>query len=128
MVATLSGAFGALATLLAVVGLYGVMSFSVARRSREIAIRMAFGAPSWGVVGMVMREVGLLIGIGVAVALPAYVGVSRLIGSQLYGITTSDAASVAGAVVLLSAVALLAGFLPARRAAQVDPIEALRYE
>ncbi len=128
MVATLSGAFGALATLLAVIGLYGVMSFSVARRGREIAIRMAFGAPSWTVVGMVMREVGVLIGIGVALALPAYVGVSRLIGSQLYGITTSDAASVTGAVVLLSAVALLAGFLPARRAAQVDPIEALRYE
>jgi ABC-type antimicrobial peptide transport system permease subunit len=128
MISSLSSAFGLLATLLAVIGLYGVMSFSVARRAREIAIRMAFGAPAGNVVRMVMREVGLLVGLGIAIAIPSYLGLSSLIGSQLYGISTGDIPSVAGAVVLLGFVALLAGFLPARRAATIDPMRVLRSE
>ena len=128
MIAGLSASFGGLATLLAIIGLYGVMSFSVARRAREIAIRMAFGAPARNVVRMVMREVGLLVGLGIAIAIPSYIGLSRLIGSQLYGISAGDAMSVGGAVALLTTVALLAGFLPARRAATLDPMHVLRYE
>ena len=128
MVASLSGAFGGLATVLAVIGLYGVMSFSVARRASEIAIRMAFGAPAGNVVGMIMREVGTLVGLGIAIAVPSYFALSSFIGSQLYGISSGDAGTLGGAVLLLTVVALLAGFVPALRAARLDPMLVLRYE
>ncbi len=128
MVASLSGAFGSLATILAIIGLYGVMSFSVARRAREIAIRMAFGAPAWNVVRMVMREVETLVVLGIAIAIPSYFALSGLIGSQLYGISSGDTGTLGGAVLLLTGVALLAGLLPALRAARQDPMLVLRYE
>ncbi len=128
MVASLSGAFGVLATILAIIGLYGVMSFSVARRAQEIAIRMAFGAPAWNVVRMVVREVGTLVVLGVGIAIPSYYALSSLIGSQLYGISSGDTGTLGGAVILLTVVALLAGLLPALRAARLDPMLVLRYE
>jgi predicted permease len=128
IVATLSTAFGVLATLLAVVGLYGVMAYTVARRTREIGVRMALGAVPGNVIWLVMREVLMLVGGGIALGLLTAFGLSRLITSQLYGITANDPLTVAGAAIVLSVVALLAGYIPARRATRVNPVLALRYE
>ncbi|MEZ5351953.1 MAG: ABC transporter permease [Bryobacteraceae bacterium] len=128
LIAGLSAAFGLLATLLAVIGLYGVMTYTVAQRSREIGIRMALGADGVRIAGMVLREVALLVGIGVAVALPVYFGLARYVRSQLYGVSTGDIAIVAGATILLAGVALGAGYLPARRAGSMSPLRVLRYE
>ena len=128
LTATLSTAFGALATLLAVIGLYGVMAFTVSRRTREIGVRMALGAAPADVVWLVMREVLLLVGIGVAIGLACAAAVNRVVGSQLYGVTPTDPLSIAGAALVLASVALLAGYLPARRATRVNPVLALRYE
>jgi predicted permease len=126
MVAALSVAFGALATLLAAVGLYGVMSFAVARRTREIGIRMALGAERRGVLWMVLKEVATLGVLGVAGGLIAAFYLSRRVESQLFGITPNDPLTLAAGVGLLLVVALVAGFLPARRATKIDPILALR--
>jgi predicted permease len=128
VVATLSMFFGFLATILAAVGLYGVMAYTVARRTREIGIRMALGAARGNVMWMVMREVALLAAIGIALALPMAVVLGRLIESQLYGMKGADAPVMAGASIGLAAVALLAGCVPALRATRVDPMVALRYE
>jgi predicted permease len=128
LVALLSTLFGALATLLAAVGLYGVMSYSVARRTREIGIRMALGAVRPAIVRAVLREVALLAGIGLAVGLPIAYGFGRLVASQLYGLSGADPAVIVTVTVLLAAVALTAGFGPARRATRVDPLTALRSE
>ena len=128
VVAQLCAAFGVLATLLAAVGLYGVMAWSVARRTREIGIRMALGAERAKLIRMVLREVAQFTLIGIAIGVPAALGLSRLVRSQLYGITPSDPLTYAGAVALIALVASLAGFLPARRASRVDPLIALRYE
>lgn len=128
LVASLSSVFGFLATLLAIIGLYGVMAYSVARRTREIGIRMALGAIRGNVIWMVMREVLLLVAIGVVVGLPAAVGLSGLVRNQLYGLAPHDPATLALSTVVLVAVACLAGFVPAMRASQVDPTQALRYE
>jgi predicted permease len=128
MIAVLSSVFGVLATALAVLGLYGVMSYMVMRRAREIGIRMALGALSGRVVWMVMREVLLLAGAGIAVGLPAALLLSKLVQNQLYGIEPRDPASIAAAVFLLAGVAALAGYIPARRAARYDPARVLRYE
>ncbi len=128
LVATLSSVFGALATLLAIIGLYGVMAYMVTRRSREIGIRMALGALAGNVVWLVMREVLVLVGIGIAVGLPAAFAVTRLASSQLYGVSASDPLAMGAATLLLAAVALLAGYIPARRAAGFDPVRVLRYE
>ena len=128
LVATLSSVFGALATLLAIIGLYGVMAYMVTRRSREIGIRMALGALAGNVVWLVMREVLVLVGIGIAVGLPAAFAVTRFASSQLYGVSANDPLAMVSATALLAAVALLAGYIPARRAAGFDPVRVLRYE
>jgi predicted permease len=128
MIATLSTAFGALATVLAVIGLYGVMAFMVTRRAREIGIRMALGAQQGNVVWLVMREVLGLVAIGIAAGLPAAFGLASLVRTQLYGIGPNDPLSIALASLVLAIVAVLAGYIPARRAATYDPVQVLRAE
>jgi len=128
LVASLSAVFGFLATLLAVIGLYGVMAYTVARRTREIGIRMALGAFEKHVVWMVMREVLLLVCAGVLGGLAATAGLTRLIQTQLFGITPHDPSTLMLAVVGLAAVACAAGYVPALRASRIDAMRALRYE
>jgi predicted permease len=128
LVASLSTAFALLATLLAGIGLYGVMAYTVARRTREIGIRMALGAFSGSVVWLVMREVLLLLAIGMGIGLPAAWALSRYVQAQLYGLTPNDPSTIVLAVLGIAAVATMAGFLPARRATRVDPMRALRWE
>jgi predicted permease len=128
MSATLSSSFGALATVLAAIGIYGVMAFLVARRTREIGIRMAMGASARNVQWMVMREVLTLAGAGVLIGLPAALGVTRLLESQLYGIAPHDPVIAIGATLGIVTVAALSGYFPARRATRVDPVTALRHD
>jgi predicted permease len=127
-IAALAGFFGILATLLAAIGLYGVMAFNVTRRTREIGIRMAVGAARANVLGMVIREVALVIAAGLVVGLPSGLALARLVRSQLYGVSPMDATSAAVAAAVVTAIALIAGFLPARRATRIDPVRALRWE
>jgi predicted permease len=128
MIASLSTVFGFVATVLAIIGLYGVMSYSVAQRTREIGIRMALGAEQGKVIGMVMREVVMLIAIGVAVGVPAALVLTRVVKSQLYGLEAHDPWTLGLATALLAMVACAAGYVPALRASRVDPMKALRYE
>jgi predicted permease len=128
LVALLSSGFGFLATALAAIGLYGVMAYMVARRTREIGIRMAIGASRGDVVWLVMREAMVLLVIGVAIALPCAWLAGQFVRSQLYGIEPTDAYSLALATIGIGIVASAAGYLPARRATKVDPMNALRYE
>jgi predicted permease len=128
LVASLSTVFGFLATLLAIIGLYGVMAYTVARRTREIGIRMALGALGGNVIWMVMKEVLILIAAGVVTGIPLALGLSRLVRSQLYGLAPYDPATLILATVALAAVACLAGFVPALRASRIHPTQALRYE
>jgi predicted permease len=128
LIAILCVCFGALATLLASIGLYGIMAFSVARRTREIGIRIALGAGRRRVLSMVLTEVAWMCLIGVGVGIPLAVALSRYLVSQLYGVAPTDAPTLVFAALTMMFVALAAGSLPARRAATVDPIIALRYE
>jgi predicted permease len=128
LVASLSTAFGFLATLLAAIGLYGVLAYMVAQRTREIGVRVALGAGHRNVVWLVMREVLVLAGIGIGVGLPVAWGLARLVKSQLYGIAPNDWQTIALAVAGITAVAMVAGYMPARRAARIDPMRALRWE
>lgn len=126
--ATLSSFFGVLALLLACIGLYGVMSYGVARRTNEIGIRMALGASAPRVTLMVMRETMLVVVTGVVIGLAAAVATTRLIAAMLFGLAPTDPLTISFAVLVMICVAALAGYLPARRAAKVDPMVALRYE
>jgi len=120
--------FGVLALLLACVGLYGVMTQAVARRTNEIGIRMALGARGNNIVWMILREVLSLVVVGLLIGVPIAVFASRFVKSQLFGLGGSDPITLVGAALTLTVVALLAGFLPARRASRVNPLIALRYE
>ncbi|HEX5473483.1 MAG TPA: ABC transporter permease [Vicinamibacterales bacterium] len=124
--ATAYTAFGALALVLACIGLFGLMSYAVARRTNEIGIRMALGAQRGTVVRMVMRESMLLVGAGVTVGLVAALWAGRFVTAVLYGLSPNDALTMSAAVGLIAVVSGLAGYLPARRASHVDPMEALR--
>jgi ABC-type antimicrobial peptide transport system permease subunit len=128
IISVLSTAFALLATLLAAVGLYGVLSYTVARRTREIGLRMALGAAPPRVRAMVLRQVGVMTLVGAAIGLIASVWLGRLAQSLLYQLKGSDPVVLFGSVVMLAIVALGAGFLPAHRASRVDPMRALRYE
>ncbi len=128
LIAILCASFGALATILASVGLYGVTAFSVTRRTREIGIRMALGAGRGNVLGMVLKEVAWMCLAGIVVGIPLAIGLSRYLVSQLYGVAPTDLWTLIFAAMTMMLVSLLAGLLPARRAATVDPTIALRYE
>jgi predicted permease len=128
LIATLSAFFGLLALLLASVGLYGVMAYTVERRTWEVGIRMALGARRSDVVWLVFRETLVLVSLGAFIGVLAAYGASRWIGSMLFGVTPADPLAFAGATVLLFASALLGSYIPALRAARVDPMVALRYE
>jgi ABC-type antimicrobial peptide transport system permease subunit len=120
--------FGGLALLLASVGLFGLMSYSVARRTNEIGIRMALGAQRQDVLRLVMGEAMLLVAIGVAVGLGAAVAASGLVAKLLFGVLPTDASAMLLATGVMVLVSALAGYVPARRASKVDPMVALRYE
>jgi len=128
LVAWLSTAFGLLATLLAGIGLYGVMAYSVTSRTREIGIRMALGAERGRVCRMVVGDAARLVGVGIAVGLPLAVAGNWALRSQLFGLLAVDPGALAAAVAVLGAVAMVSAFLPARRATSVEPVRALRYE
>jgi predicted permease len=128
MVARLSSFFGGLALLLACIGLYGVMSYTVNGRTKEIGLRMALGAQRSTVLWMVLKEVMILVLIGVVVGVPAALAASQSLSALLFGLNPADPISLGVVILLLSVVALLAGLLPARRAIKVDPLVALRYE
>jgi putative ABC transport system permease protein len=116
------------ALVLTVVGLYGVMSYSVAQRRNEIGIRLALGAQSRDVLLMIVKQGSLLIGLGLVIGLSGAFALTRLIASMLFGVTAKDPLTFAAVGALLAAVALLACYVPAWRATKVDPMEALRYE
>jgi ABC-type antimicrobial peptide transport system permease subunit len=124
----LSSAFAGLATLLAAVGLYGVLAYTVVQRTREIGLRMALGASPAQIRTMVLRQVGVMTLIGATIGLAAAVGLGRLAQSLLYNLSGNDPGVLAGSAVALALVAFCAGIAPAHRASQVDPMEALRYE
>jgi predicted permease len=128
LIALMSAGFGLLATLLASIGLYGVMAFVVARRKKELGIRLALGAQPSRVIWMVMREVLILLAIGLAVGIPAALSLGQFVSSQLYGIQPRDPWIAGGTMALLAIVSVAAGLIPARRASRIDPIMALRYE
>jgi predicted permease len=128
MISMLSTAFAALATLLAAIGLYGVLSYTVSRRTREIGVRMALGADASRVRYLVLRQVGMMTLVGGAIGLAAALALGRTAQSLLFGLEAHDPVVVAGAMIVLTLVSLAAGYLPAYRASTVDPIKALRYE
>jgi len=124
----LSTGFAVLATLLAAIGLYGVLAYTIAQRTREIGVRMALGATPGRVRAMVLKQVGVMAAIGGAVGLAAALALGRAAQSMLFELQSHDPAVLAGSAVALGLVAFGAGLIPAHRASQVDPIRALRYE
>jgi ABC-type antimicrobial peptide transport system permease subunit len=128
ILATLSGGFGTLALLLSLVGIYGVMSFVVTQRTREIGIRIALGATGASAIWLVLRDAIVMIVAGMAIALPCVAALGRLVESQLFGVTPTDPVSVAQSTLLLALAALGAAFIPAYRASRVNPNDALHLE
>jgi len=128
LVSRLTALFGLLALVLASVGLYGITAYSVARRTSEIGVRMALGANRGDVLALVLRAASWQVGLGLAIGIPVALLGGRLMASQLYGVRTYDPISIAAAAVVLSAFAAIAGFIPARRAASIEPMNALRTE
>jgi putative ABC transport system permease protein len=128
LVAILAAMFGGLAALLAAIGIYGLLAYTVTQRTREIAVRMALGASAQNVGKMILGEVAWLVGIGILIGLPLAYGLGRLMNSLLYGVRVFELTGVAIALLTLGIVASAAGYIPARRAARVDPMVALRYE
>jgi ABC-type antimicrobial peptide transport system permease subunit len=126
--ARLCTAFAVLALVIACVGLYGTMSYNIARRTGEIGIRMALGAQRSRVLWMVLREVVLLAAVGLAVGVPAALAASKLVESFLFGMKPNDPLALTGSVLILMSAAVLAGYLPARHAARIDPMIALRHD
>ena len=127
-ISRLSGIFGLLALTLAAVGLYGVMTYNVSGRTNEIGIRMSFGAVPGDILKLVLREIFILIGIGVALGLPSIWAVKRIVATQLFGISALDPMAISGATLVLAAVAVVAGYVPARWASRVEPMRALHYD
>ncbi|HEV2425721.1 MAG TPA: ABC transporter permease [Terriglobia bacterium] len=128
LMATLCGFFGGLAVLLAAIGLYGVISYTIAQRTNEIGIRMALGALRWGVIRLILGEVTLLVGIGITVGVGLTLAGGKATGSLLFGLKADDPLTLALTVILLAGIGLIASFVPARRASRLDPMAALRYE
>jgi predicted permease len=128
MLSTLSSSFGTLALLLSLVGLYGVMSFVVTQRTREIGIRLALGATRHSTVWLVLSDALVMIAVGTAVALPCVWALGRLVASQLYDVKPTDPVTILGAILVLCSTALCAALIPARRASAVNPTDALRFE
>jgi len=129
LVAWLTSAFGLLATTLAAIGLYGLIAYTVARRTPEIGVRVALGADARGVLWLIMREVFVLASVGIALGIPLALALERVLQARLFGIAGANVVLfVAGAAIALLAAAAIAGLVPARRATKVDPMVALRYE
>jgi predicted permease len=128
LIARLSSVFAGLALLLAAIGLYGILSYSVSGRTREIGVRMALGAQRGSVLSMVLREAGKVVLLGIAIGIPAAILAGRLFSSMLFGLNATDPLSMMLVVAVLLAITLLASYIPARRATKVDPMVALRYE
>lgn len=126
--ALLSSSFGALALLLACVGLYGTVAYAVARRTTEIGVRMALGAQRSRILWMILSEIFLVVAAGILIALPLAWATARLLNHQLYGLSPHDPFTFAGSTAAIIAITLLAGYLPARRASKIDPMISLRYE
>jgi putative ABC transport system permease protein len=124
----LLGVFAGVAMILAAIGIYGVIAYSVAQRTREIGIRMALGARRTQMLGMVLRQSMMLVVIGIVIGFLVALGVTRVMATLLYGVTANDASIYAAVIALLGTAALLASYVPARRAMKVDPMVALRYE
>jgi predicted permease len=128
LIAYLSLVFGAIATVLAALGLYGVVAFSVTSRTKEIGVRMALGARKASVLWLILRETMILVTVGIAIGIPVAYVLSRYVTSQLYGVTPTDVSTGLAALATLAAVAAVSGFIPARRASSIDPLQALRHE
>jgi predicted permease len=128
LVAQLSAFFGLLAVFLSCIGIYGVMSYVVTRRTNEIGVRMALGAGRPKMLWMVLREILILVSVGVVIGVPATLAGDRLVSNMLFGLKPTDPVTLVAATALLLIVAAIAGYLPARRASLVDPMVALRYE
>jgi putative ABC transport system permease protein len=128
MMARLAASFGALALLMAAIGIYGVMSYTIGRRTNEIGLRMALGASQGGVLRMILRETSMLLAMGAVIGIPAAIGGAQLMRGTLAGVSPADPVSLAIALGIISIATLLAGYLPARRASRIDPMEALRCE
>jgi ABC-type antimicrobial peptide transport system permease subunit len=128
LLARLASFFGVLALVLASIGLYGVVAYAATRRRAEIGIRMALGATRGGVIWLVLRETAALLLVGIPLGLAATLAAARLVRTMLFGLTPTDPSTLAGAIALLLLVAAVAGYVPARHAARVDPLAALREE